>query len=198
MSLYRVTVTTSGWTGGPGFAQHFFQPDGDPSVVTSDGALRVVQQVQQAYFQASAMWPTVWIAQVSNAVDIINPVTGSLVSSFSVAGQTPITGAGGSNFGPAAIGMVVTWITESIVNGHRVRGRTFLSPIGQQGDGDGSPTALQMSQSGTFATALRNFPNTFEDLVIWHRPKLTLPGSAHVVTGHRVRDKFAVLRSRRD
>lgn len=198
MGMYRVTAVSTGWTGSPGFHTFYYQDKTDPSINDSASALECATNVQVAIGTNAAMWPTPWNLQVSPTVDIINPANGDLTTSFTVATPSPNPGGGSGNFGPIPSGIVTHYLTDDIVNGHRVRGRSFWVPVDNQSDTDGTPTATMIGQANSLSTMLEE--TTHCNQVVWHRPTTSggTDGSAHVVTGHQVRDTFCVLRSRRD
>jgi hypothetical protein len=95
--------------------------------------------------------------------------------------------------------LAVTWKTDAVLAGRRVRGRTYLGPL-QIGvnEADGSPAAAALALAETFATEWTDNGLTDTFAVVWHRPVGGAGGTAEDITGHQIRDKFAVLRSRRD
>jgi hypothetical protein len=90
----------------------------------------------------------------------------------------------------------VDWITDTITNRRRLRGRTFLVPIAgnaYQTNGtlyDSARTALQTAATAFVAAQSTSF-------VIYHRGTGS-DGSNGLVTSAFVPDMIAVLRSRRD
>lgn len=135
------------------------------------------------------------VGTVEDSGDTIAEATGTLTGSWSFGTATGFVGGGSSNY-PSGVGAVVTWNTDGIVRGRRVRGRTFIVPL----DG-GSYDA-----SGTLASfALDTFRNAADALitacagafVIWSRPSGGAAGSSHPVVSATVSDRVATLRSRR-
>jgi len=139
--------------------------------------------------------------------DIIEDTTGVLTGEW--AGSTGIvhTGADGSTY-PALAGLAISWETSTILDGHRIQGRTFIVPMGGGAyDSDGSINAANLTaiQAGAdaFVTAMAGA------LYVWHRPRKaraangTIPavtardGGHAVVTSAVVHDRVVVLRSRR-
>jgi len=140
--------------------------------------------------------------------DIINDATGAITAAWtdSPPGEV-VAGTTGAYSAPS--GAIVRWTTGSVVDGHKVVGRTFIVPLAgnaYQEDGtlaSGIITVIQNAASALVASEGAN-------LQIWSRPRLAraatakLPalsaraGSAHQVTGVAVPDRAAVLRSRRD
>jgi hypothetical protein len=134
---------------------------------------------------------------IDNAVKSLNPATGDLTSIEN--GTTfvaPVSGNSASGTGPAPAGACIGWSTGDVVNGHPVRGRTFLVPLAAgMYEGNGTLTTGALIDINDAVVSLVNATASFE---IWHRPVSGLGGSEHVVTAGAAKDKVAVLRSRRD
>ena len=142
--------------------------------------------------------PTTLVFNGDSFVDDIDPDTGAITDSHSV---TPWTYGGGSgtSYAPPASQVCVTWKTAAVIAGRRVRGRTFAGPFSlSKVDTDGSPTADLMTHMEAFAAAWVDNGLTDTFAVVWHRPVGGHGGTAEDITGHVIKDKLAVLRSRRD
>lgn len=95
---------------------------------------------------------------------------------------------------------LIQYQTDGIVEGKRVRGRTFIpgTPVDVLENGN-----LNAAHTAALATAALNLDTGNADLVIWARPKrdangvLIRPGSRHSVNGITVGSELAVLRRRR-
>jgi len=152
------------------------------------------------------MPPVVHIGIVSSG-DKIDDATGDLVGSWGGTPQAEVVGSGGDQFAAPA-GVVVTWTTDTILDSHRLMGRTFIVPLSYgsyQNDGSIGSTTLPNfdTPANTFLIAQSS------SFVVWHRPRkaraavgklkaLTAHDGGHgLVTGVRVRDRVAVLTSRR-
>ena len=196
-NIDRVRVSLTGFPGAPGVATHYGLSGTAlfPLVVALWGSLAVVMPADVSI-------------RVEASGDSINDVDGSLVGSWSIA---PVTGVAGGAAGAyaAPAGACLTWLTNDILDRHRVKGRTFVVPLGNANyEADGSLTSG--TASGLAAAAAAYVTNTGGNAVIWHRPRAaraataTLParvarvGGHAIITGSRVADKVAVLRSRRD
>ena len=137
-------------------------------------------------------------------VEVIDVATGNLQGVVTAASVAQTTGgASSSAVWSAPSGACITWSTAGLrtVNSkpRRVRGRTFIVPLGSVAyDTAGNLAAGCLTALNTAATGLRgNFNN--QQFGIYGRPG---PGGApvgvyHSVTGHRITDQSAVLRSRR-
>lgn len=190
MAIDKGVFQWTGFQGAPGYSIFYALP--------SAGVAADIK----TFFTAISSWlPTTVTISCPTEGDTLEEATGILTGSWSGGpGGTVIGGATGTHAGPA--GAAVTWDTSGIATGaggkaRRVRGRTFLVPL--------ATTAYE--SDGTLVLAARNAIQGAADalvsdaagnLVVWHRPIGGAGGSAHPVTGARVADKVAVLRSRRD
>lgn len=149
------------------------------------------------FFNAITTWlPTSVHISFPSVGDSYNDTTGALTGSWTASSNADVVGGSLDSYAAPA-GAVVNWNTAGIVNGRRVRGRTFIVPVARNGyDTDGTLSAAFVSALDLAASDL--VTNSAGGLLVWHRPVGGVGGSAHSVTGHRVRDKIAVLRSRRD
>jgi hypothetical protein len=155
-------------------------------------------RLKDALTAAVGMFETTTAFTADTFVDTIDPVTGVITGSDDYAGFV-IAGTQGTGYMPPANQVCVTWITAAIVNGRRVRGRTFLGPLSSgQMDSTGTPTGPALTHAAAFATAWTDAGLTDTSTCVWHRPVGGTGGSDHTILTGSVRDKFAVLRSRRD
>lgn len=190
MRLHRVVVS---WTGPAvrGAAVNVLHFDG--SNQTAPPIPAILSTYQAAI---SAMCPAGTVVTVPGTGDTIEDTTGTLTGSWSTSGGGQVNGAA-VNFAAAGAGGCVTWLTAGIVNGRKLKGRTFLVPFHtQMYEGDGTLTPQGYGALSTFGTSLI----AAGAFAVWHRP--TTPGGSDgtsaPVTGSRARDKVAFLRSRRD
>jgi hypothetical protein len=135
--------------------------------------------------------------------DIIEDTTGELVSGWANAPGSPVVGSGTSPYS-APVGALVKWLTSDVVDGHRLKGHTFIVPVSldQFSDyGNIKPVAL-----GYLQTYCDDFVGDVgENMLIWHRPRkasvkhpVARLGTSKFVTSAAVPAKAAVLTSRRD
>lgn len=193
MPISRVTAQWSGFPGAPGYSNfHFQSSTGTPDVAAPRAAVR-------AFFAAlPTRLPNGVTIRVSETVEILDDVTGGLVD-YATDDTTlnPVVGTGaGSYAGPS--GAVVNWLTNTVVNGRRLRGRTFVVPLASgayDADGTlGSPTLANVND----AAAVLSGAGFSLGFGILSRPAGGGAIRFGEVTGHRVPDMAAVLRSRRD
>jgi hypothetical protein len=137
-------------------------------------------------------------------VEIIDVASGNLQGVVTAASQVSTSGgAAGSAVWSAPSGACITWSTAGLrtlaSKPRRVRGRTFLVPLASVAyDINGNLATGALTAFNTAATGLRgNFNN--QQFGIYGRPGVggAPAGVYHTVTGHRITDQSAVLRSRR-
>ena len=198
MTIARVSVNWTGWPGAPGYTNLYFRDftEGPINQAIVDGAVLKTDT-----------WLDAWVGSVPQSVSFtVNPTveeidetTGTLVNFWTAAPDTVRVG-GDVGVWSGTSGACVNWYTNGIRNGRRIRGRTFMVPLGQ--------TAYE--NNGTLAAArlltLRAANQTlisesgFGDLGVWSRP--SAPGATdgvwYFASATTMADKAAVLRSRRD
>lgn len=182
----RLQVRWTGFMGGPGYSNFYFV-----------GGVAHSDPVHAFFTSLSALMVGNCSVNIPDGGDTFNEATGELTGAWG----TPTSRNVASQNGPAAYaggsGACISWNTNSINRGRKIRGRTFLVPLyGGTFDTDGSISAMHL-------TELNNWVATFADagasgLGIWSRPRLGIGGLHGPVTGGVVHDLAAVLRSRRD
>jgi hypothetical protein len=194
-NMYRVRASLSGWSGGPGLATFYYKTETPIGAGTSGGAQTVASRVRSAMNNLDTFWPAFMQIQVLPDVDVLEDSTGRLLNTWASGTQAVVSGTAGQSSGPLASMLCVNFLTLDIINGHRVKGRTFLGPLRQESDADGTPTARMITQGMEFGDDITS--GSVLQQVVWHRPKGGLDGAACLVSSHNVHDRFAVLRSRR-
>lgn len=197
-SISRVRVVLTGASGLPGVSTFYAV---DPVVLTGD--------LNAFYTTMKEMFPANVTATVENTGDVINDADGKITGSWSGGIGTAHPSANGPTPYSAPSGAVVTWLTGLIVNGHRVRGRTFIVPLwGAAYENDGTLSPATLANINPAAALL--WDSHLANFLIWARPvtaRAATPtlkaraarlGTSVNVSGSRVTDKAAVLRSRRD
>lgn len=182
--LYRVRSTWTGFPGAPGVT----------TMYTLDMAT-FLSAVHTFWSAIADKLPSNVRVNVLNYGDVISDTTGELTDSWTADSLEPVAGTDGENY-LAPAGACVNWNTETVVNGRRLKGRTFLVPVAQDAfahDGSLSPGALSQFQAA--ADALVSSESS--SLVVWHRGTGS-DGTFGLVTSATVPDKAIVLRSRRD
>lgn len=188
--MLAVRTVWTGFTGGPGYTNLYFDGGDDP-----DDCMDAVED----FFQSAGV---VVAGQITMNVEgsgfLVDEATGIASGTWaSTGGDRPVTGGGsGAYMGPA--GVCVTWRTASLINGRIVKGRTFLVPAASSiCEADGSISNSLRTTVLTAAAALAT--NSTVTFGVWHRPSLSPagPGSFEPVINASVSDQIAVLRSRR-
>lgn len=196
MALYRVKVALSGWAGGPGVMTHYYA---DPIIVDESGAQLASDTVHNATFAAKGLFPSYMQFKVETQVDAITAANGQAAFSFNIP-QVQFAGTGGPSQLPPQVQLCVAWRSDALIEGRRVRGRTFLGPLVPSAQEDnGTPTAGALAIANTYAEDMQDTGVGSQlSHVVYHRPVLGVGGSHHEIISFAVQDKFATLRSRRD
>lgn len=196
-SLRRVRVQLFGFKGGPGVSTFYF--------LDTDTALTSLHTL---YEGMSSTFPVGVSVIIEPSGDIIESTTGVITGAW---GGNPQALVVGTSAGPyaAPAGVLLGWETTTILDGRRLRGRTFIVPAANGIFGaDGTINDATRTALASLAAQFSIEQNL--SFVIWHRPFAgrpavgTIPakpahlGGHGLVTSARVPDKVVVLRSRRD
>lgn len=193
MTIARVTLEWSGFSGAPGYTNFYFDSFGAGDEVD----LEVARVFAFADGIRPAL-PSVARLEVSPEVAFLDEATGDLLSYATTA--TPpealVGSVTGSYSGPT--GASITWNTPAIAKGRRLRGRTFVVPLGgTMYDASGTLSSGAINLLTNAANGLIG-DGTGPQAVIWSRPVNGAGGSIGAIDSFRVPDRAAVLRSRRD
>lgn len=194
MAIYRTTLRWSGFTGAPGYTNFYFADQ------AANPGPQAARDRTSAFANAIApLIPSEVQILNEGEVAVVDETTGQ-VTDYVMVNPDATPGSGGAPGGySAASGAVITWNTAGVRNGRRVRGRTFIVPIGgdsYQNDGTLTPSTITtLNAAAEELTGATGFESGF---CVFSRPSASGPGGAYPVTGHRVPDMAAVLRSRRD
>lgn len=197
--MLKVKVRWSGFIGSPGWSNFYFDT-GDDTFTTPEDAGPCADRVATFLTSIRTKFPTAVTWTIQSDVEAIGPTDGELLNVHSVGARAPITGSAAAAGYSGASGVVVTWRTQGVRNGRRVRGRTFLVPTANNiYQSDGTIDNTHLNEFVTSATTLLTPPAGGLPLVVWARPSAVgaQDGDNHVVTSASVPDMAAVLRSRR-
>jgi hypothetical protein len=161
-----------------------------------------------AAISGTTMPSDVTISYDGEVVDL-DTSTGELQAVYAVTppASKTFTATGGY---AAPAGGRIDWTTEAIVNGRRLRGRTYIVPLASTNfEADGSITAGAITTLSNGANAYLTAAGGFADAeaAVWSRPVyegeapnrvLVRGGTVADITGFSIPDSAAVLRSRRD
>jgi len=162
----------------------------------SDNQAPPVAAIKTAYQGISGTLPSGCVITIPSSGDTIDDTTGELVGVWTASGGGAVTGNGGSNIA-AGVGACLGWATGGIVNGRKLRGRTFIVPLANVAyDSDGTLASGHLAVLQTLAANLM----AAGPLAVWHRPTTAggSDGNSYGVIAYKVRDKVAFLSSRRD
>lgn len=193
MAITRVTAVWTGFSGAPGYTNFFFNAFGGGDLVDLE-----VARVRSFFDALTLLLPSDVSIQVQQEASIIDEASGELISYALASDAPPVVNGTQDTPYSAPSGAAITWNTDTVARGRRLRGRTFIVPItgaGYEADGTLGPNAL--GYLNTAALALLG-DGSGPGLVIWSRPRDGAGGTIGAVTSHRVADRAAILRSRRD
>lgn len=189
-----VRTTWSGGTGGEGLTQ--FALDG--ALAGSDAAMAAVRAFWDS---VKAAIPSDISLQVEPTVENYDASTGTLIGEYTTS-TVPAVVVGTNTFNYASpLGVRLDWLTGTIRNGRRVRGRTYLVPVGAGNFGDDGQvmdsTVTFMQDAGVGLMNDLDLAGT--PLQVWSRPSDKWPlGAIAPVNGVRCPKKPAILSGRRD
>lgn len=196
MAIMRIRTTITGSQGLPGLSTVY--ATGTLATPTGADASDMVARVRAFWEAIKALQPVGTIVLVSGQVDILDPINGALVAGLSVTAPATVIATGSESL-PPATSVLLTHNTGVILNGRRLRGRTFISPVADSVNVDGltasaSRATIIAAANTTLTGATASFP------VVWHRPVAPGPtgGSVAAALSFAVGSNFAVLTSRRD
>lgn len=157
-------------------------------------------RIADAILHQSALFHTTTVATVERFGKLIDVATGQYMGDWGVPGATtPVVGTQAGTNVPNATQGLLRYTSAAIVNGRRLKGRTFVPGLAIAGDAGGEVNP-------TTRTGLLAMANEWRTagLLIWHRPKrdresgeVTEPGQAVAPSGASVWNEYAVLRRRR-
>lgn len=173
---------------GPGVSTFYFAQSGSgfPAAV-------------RTFFEAvKANIPSSVTITVPNDGDIINDTNGELAGSWSEPSGGGITTGTFSGDYSQGVGIRCVWTTAGIYRGRRVKGSTFIVPIG--GALFGTNGQLDPATQAIFQTAASNLVASTADLVVYSRfsdVDTHTDGESNLVTSATVPSLVSWLRSRR-
>lgn len=204
--MYHVVSKWNGIQGAPGYTNWYFETT-DPLAA---GASAAAQKAANAWAAGATSLPLGASITVSPEVEVIDDVTGDLLSTHMATGTGFTIGGGGASEYAGPAGMVINFKTAGIHTGlsgkpRRVRGKTFFVPCGKDAFlAAGALRAADTSRMTALANVLLGAGPAFG---IWarHLPAKTTPPTHPEINGaffpavsFTVSSKTAVLTSRRD
>lgn len=197
MNITRITARWTGFPGAPGYSNFYFASGVVDGGLFGEEAELFAGRVSDAFDLLSPQLPSSVTIEIEPEAVVLDSDTGVASEFVNLDVPDPVSGQTQQNFaGP--VGAVITWRTDDLRNGRRIRGRTFLVPLATTAfESDGTLTSGARDRVDDFAVAVRGGPGA-GDLGVWSRPVNGSGGVFASVTAHSVPDMAAVLRSRRD
>lgn len=194
--IARVRATINYGQGGPGLGTFYFSFLG--ITPTAPELADAVARVRAFYFALAAVLCTTVTVLVQGAVETIEEETGVLTGAYTTTPPAAVVGTGATPQMAPHVSLVVRLVTQQVVNGRILQGRTYVGPLSSV---TGTNTGTPSTGSGTAAlaaiVALLSTTST-EEPVIWHRPKAAGSGTSGTIVGGSAWSSFGSLRSRRD
>lgn len=195
MSINRIRCAWTGFVGGPGVST-FYSLDPATDLPLLHGFFDGIK----------TLLPDTVTITIEPTGDVLDETTGNLTGAWSEDGPAQVDGTVSGGYG-APMGLVVIWETGAIMDGTRLRGKTYIVPVSYSVyDVDGSIQIDALALARGVAQSLA----AASGLVVWHRPRAAraADGSRPAVTARAggyasisdatVHDKVAILTSRRD
>jgi hypothetical protein len=198
--IVKLQAIWNGFQGAPGYTNWYGLSDGD--AVAAAAALGARMRTFLNTLAGSV--PVGSTIKVQRAYQVLDSITGRITTEANLASDpTVVTGSGAGAYSGAS-GAVVTWETGAFNDlGHRVRARSYLVPLTGIYDTEGTLSSAFLTSLTTAATAAVGGTG---GLICFSRPVkadatkgiAARVGAVNVVTAAMVKDKAAILRSRRD
>lgn len=184
--MHRTRVGITGPVSGPAVMTHYWT-----------GA---VDSAGMAATRAALMaWITTVATKVNTSThfvlepeaDLVTEADGQVFGKAAIA-TFDISGSDSGELLPPANQGLVTWATGVFINGHHVRGRSFIPGIGEAGSTSGVVVSSTVTAVNTACATL--IADASSTLVVYSKTH----GVSHPVISGTLSNKFAMLRSRRD
>lgn len=179
----RVQVVTSVFSGGPGYNTFY------SSGTNATDADTLVNNVFDLYSAFADRLSNITEVDISGTVEIFDPTNGQTTGTHSIS-PTHIDGTWGSGQAPAGTCVLLQWRTGIYANGREVRGRSFISGLGDFAAGAPGVPATEHTD---FNSAANNYATQPQSCV--YSP--TNGGLYNMFSGGAW-NKFGLMRSRRD
>lgn len=180
----RVQVVTTGYDGAPGY-NTFYTSNVEPSeIIEWVATVDLLWDGLESVLANGTIWTR------SGTIEIFNPANGQTTG---VLTGSPVSGSGtwGTAKAPAGTALLLQWRTGTYANGREIRGRSFISGIGDFGDTAGAVPNSILTDAGSAANAYVGGG----ELASVYSPT---NGLVEEITGTGVWNKFGLIRSRRD
>lgn len=197
--IIRVKINWTGFVGSPGYTNLHFEPTNEADPWSQPMVDAAVAKVQAWLVAQRPYLPAVVTTGIDPQIAELDEQSGRIEAFWTVVPAASAPGTFNGNYS-AASGYCISWSTGGVWNGRRIRGRTFVVPLGSNALAtDGTIDTGALVDFRARAVTLTS-PDNNTRLVVWRRPtnEVIPDGGAYAVTGSTVRDKVAMLTSRRD
>lgn len=179
----RLTVISTGFNGAP--AYNTFHGMGD----TSGEAITFAANVKTLWDGLASVLANGTDVDFNGEVEFYDVTDGNTLG---VQAVTPwhVDGTWGTSKAPAGTTLVLRWRTGQYVGGREIRGRSYISGLGDHGDANGEPTAAIVLDAANAAAALV----AAGTLQVYSPTN----GIAQEVVSSSCWTRFGLMRSRRD
>jgi len=185
-----------GFSGAPGFTNLYFSAALEPTPTEKSDTMAKIRTFFDAF---KTYLPNVVTISFPSTFEEFSTTTGELVDSHAVTPGATVTGTGGSAVFSSAVGACITWKTGLVINGRKLRGRTFMVPLQSLPSFDSNGTLGVAAKVAFESAAAGLIAGAGLPLFVWHRPSPGgSDGQASAVTSASITDQTAILRSRRD
>jgi hypothetical protein len=165
------------------------------SIFYSIDSVDVTAELGTFFNAIKSFFPTAVTWSIPSSGDVLQTDNGKITGGWSGGTAASIGGSGATAY-VGGTGAFIRWGTSGVVDGRRVKGRTFLCPlIVSQFDASGTILDATVTSLNTAATTLAGSGK----LMIYSRPTELAPlsGQLSLVTSGQCADKVTSLRTRR-
>lgn len=183
-TIMKHTIEWSSFPGAPGFTTMWSEPGLDFTASIKD------------FFEAIKGYiPSGTKLTYPAAPDMIDVASGALTGTGDPTGLTQTTCVSTGAYA-AGMGACVNWITADFGAHGRRKGRTFIVPLTKDAF-ETNGTLLDTFYTVLTAASQALWTDHEDGMLVYHRPVNGVGGSKHVVTGYTLKDRSAILRTRR-
>lgn len=197
--IIKVRINWTGLQGGNGYTNLHFEPVPESDVITQAAVDAAVAKVETFRTAIRPYLPPAVQLGVDAQVTELDEQTGNIEGFWTAAVSAPAAGTSVAGSHSAVSGLCISWGTQGVRKNRRVKGRTFIVPLGASGlDVNGTIDNTALTAFRNAANALHVDSNGVRLVIYARTPGALIPdGGAYDVISATIQDKAAVLTSRR-
>lgn len=197
--IIRVKVNWTGFVGSPGYTNLIFEPTVESDPITQTLVDAAVTKVQTWVSSLRLDLPPAVVTGIDPQVAELDEQTGEIVGFWNATVSAAAPGTSATTTFTSGSGFCISWSTQGVRKGRRVRGRTFVVPIaGNMYEADGSLNNARLTAWKTNADVLAGDANGIRLVIYARTPGAIIPdGGAYDVISSTIKDRPAFLTSRR-